>query len=368
MMRAAVYDDAAPQGARLVEKMAPSLDAARSANVCRRGRIVCEVRCCGANPVDAKYVIGDKFPESWMPWAAKRVSGSTPGFDFSGVVLAAPSGSGFAEGDEVFGFAEDPSQLRPWRPLQGSFSERVAAPLDQIAHKPEKLSWSEAAAAPLVCITALQALEQHGVSEGQRVLVIGASGGVGHIAVQIAKCLGADVVGVCSGANAAFVEQCGASVVVDYRSDDYIAKIAAAGPYDVVLDAVSSADARDQGYIGRVQATGCVKTDGDRHNYVVFGGATRHWALAALKRFTGLNCFGRGFELFWIRMPSTSRALARLAAWADDGTLRPTVSKTLPFDEAGVCGAFEALRSRRTAGKVVIEVSASSSVRRPGGE
>jgi len=354
IMRAAVYDPAAPQGARLVERAAP-----KPAKRCCRGVVLCEVRSCGANPVDAKYVIGDKFPESWLPWASRRVAGSTPGFDFSGVVIQAPAGSGFAAGDEVFGFAEDPASLRPWRSLHGSFCEVVNAPLDQVAHKPSKLSWQEAAATPLVCITALQALEQHGVSAGQRVLVIGASGGVGHVAVQIAKCLGADVVGVCSGKNSDFVQKCGASVVVDYRQDGYIEKIAENGPYDVVLDAVSSADARDKAasYIERVKPY--VKTDGDRHNYVVFGGATRHWALAGLKRFTGLNCFGRGFELFWIKMPGSSKRLSRLAAWADEGNLRPTVAQTFAFDEAGVRGAFEALRSRRTAGKVVLDVSSS---------
>ena len=356
IMRAAVYDPGAPQSTSVVDQAAPKL---HKKGFCRGG-VLCEVRSCGANPVDAKFVIGDKFPESWLPWASRRVAGSTPGFDFSGVVIDAPAGSGFAAGDEVFGFAEDPASLRPWRPLHGSFCEVVDAPLDQISHKPSTLSWQEAAACPLVCITALQALEQHGVSEGQKVLVIGASGGVGHVAVQIARCLGADVIGVCSGRNAEFVEKCGASVVVDYRQDGYIEKIAEHGPYDVVLDAVSSADSRDKAasYIERVKPY--VKTDGDRHNYVVFGGATRHWFLAGLKRFTGLNCFGRGFELFWIRMPGSSKLLSRLAAWADAGKLRPTVAQTFGFDEAGVRGAFEALRSRRTAGKVVIDVSSSA--------
>ncbi len=85
--------------------------------------------------------------------------------------------------------------------------------------------------------------------------------------------------------------------------------------------------------------------------------------LAGLKRFTGLNCFGRGFELFWIKMPGSSKRLSRLAAWADEGELRPTVAQTFAFDEAGVRGAFEALRSRRTAGKVVLDVSSSPSIR-----
>ena len=96
IMRAAVYDPAAPQGARLVERAAP-----KPAKRCCRGVVLCEVRSCGANPVDAKYVIGDKFPESWLPWASRRVAGSTPGFDFSGVVIQAPAGSGFAPGDDV---------------------------------------------------------------------------------------------------------------------------------------------------------------------------------------------------------------------------------------------------------------------------
>ena len=167
---------------------------------------------------------------------------------------------------------------------------------------------------------------------------------------------------MCSGKNSDFVQKCGASVIVDYRQDGYIERIAEHGPYDVVLDAVSSADARDKAasYIERVKPY--VKTDGDRHNYVVFGGATRHWALAGLKRFTGLNCFGRGFELFWIKMPGSSKRLSRLAAWADEGKLRPTVAQTFAFDEAGVRGAFEALRSRRTAGKVVLDVSSSPSI------
>ena len=159
------------------------------------------------------------------------------------------------------------------------------APLDQVSHKPSKLSWQEAAATPLVCITALQALEQHGVAAGQRVLVIGASGGVGHVAVQIARCLGADVCGgrMCSAGSVEKSSTVGvevdanaalpllSTIVVDYRQDGYIERIAEHGPYDVVLDAVSSADARDKAasYIERVKPY--VKTDGDRHNYVVFG-------------------------------------------------------------------------------------------------
>ena len=293
-------------------------------------------------------------------------------------------------GDAVFGFGVDPASLAK-RKLRGSFAEVVAAPLDQVAKKPATLSHIEAAALPLVGTTALQALREHGVAAGQRVLVVGASGGVGHVGVQVARAAGASVVGVCSGSNADFVTKCGADVVVDYRDADHIDQIAAAGPYDIVLDCVSSAAAVDRAhsYLDRVLASGCVKTrqDGaDAHNYVVergarnrnvdaagapriatgradaavatqvFGGTTGQWLKAAVKRFTCLNLFKRGFELFWIKMPRSAPFLAELAAWADQGRLRPTVNTVHAFDDAGVQAAFEALRGRRTAGKIVMDL------------
>jgi len=363
MMRAAVFDPAAPHGVRLAEKPKPPLTAAAAPGVlCGRGAVVCEVKAAGVNPVDAKYIIGDKLPESWMGWASRRVCGSTPGFDFAGEVLAAPASSGFQAGDEVFGFAVDPAHLaRGPHSLRGSLAEVVAAPLDQVARKPKELTFAEAAALPLVGTTALQACRQHGLREGQRVLVVGASGGVGHVAVQIAAAAGASVVGVCSGRNVDFVTGCGAAAVVDYSQDDCIARIAALGPYDLVLDCVSSADARDKAhsYLDRVRATGCVKAaeDGaDAHNYVVFGGTTGQWVKAAVKRFTGLNLFKRGFEIFWIKMPFSAGVLSDLAAWAAEGKVKPTVNTVLPFTEAGVQQAFEALRGRRTAGKIVLDV------------
>ena len=124
IMRAAVYDPGAPQSTSVVDQAAPKL---HKKGFCRGG-VLCEVRSCGANPVDAKFVIGDKFPESWLPWASRRVAGSTPGFDFSGVVIDAPAGSGFAAGDEVFGFAEDPASLRPWRPSETALLQQPKAP------------------------------------------------------------------------------------------------------------------------------------------------------------------------------------------------------------------------------------------------
>ena len=156
-----------------------------------------------------------------------------------------------------------------------------------------------------------------------------------------------------------------------------------------MLDCVSSADARDvaASYAARLRAMAppvIARGQGaDGHNYVVLGGATRHWGIAGLKRFTGLNAFGKGFELFWIKMPGTGLGvLQQLAAFADAGNgaeagaaaegaegaaadsarprpLRPKVETKLEFSEAGARTAFDTLRGRRTAGKIVMEMQAA---------
>ena len=128
------------------------------------------------------------------------------------------------------------------------------------------------------------------------------------------------------------------------------------------------ADARDQAasYAARVRsmsppvvATG---RDADRHCYVVLGGATRHWAIALLKRFLGLNCFEAGFELFWIQMPGSRTVLQQLSAFAGAAheghprPLKPKIDTKAEFSEAAARRAFDALRGRRTAGKIVMEV------------
>ena len=220
----------------------------------------------------------------------------------------------------------------------------MSPPLNQVHHKPSSLTHAEAAALPLVGTTAVQAFWEHGLKEGQRVLVIGASGGVGHVAVQVAALQGAVVTAVCSGSNSEFVSKCGASTVLDYREGDIFEKIkevrGRAGAkdgwseatartitltnllsqdaekgdaYDIVLDCVNSADSRDSkaSYRERIlgMGGGVVKMDAgsDGHNYVVLGGRSTEWLTAGLLRFTRLNLFPSNFELFWIKMPGSNK-------------------------------------------------------------
>jgi NADPH:quinone reductase-like Zn-dependent oxidoreductase len=374
-----VYDWRADAGARVCHVAAPRSEDAPSGGT----HMLVRVRAAGVNPVDAKAVIGDKFAESLMKLCLWLMSslGRRVGFDYAGEVEWAPAGCRFQAGDAVFGTNyQYPPQDWSGR-FGGTLCDLALVRVDQAARKPAALSWVDAAALPLVGVTALQVLEQHRVAPGQRVLVLGASGGVGHVLTQAAARMGCDVVGVCGAANAAFVKACGAGAVLDYRQGDILdlvrANAAQHGAFDVVFDTVSSADARDQAsqYYNRIHAAGAaVLKQGaeaaDPHNYVVFGGSFRSFAAAALKRFTGLNLFTNGFELFWINMMRSQRYLERLAAMADDADglalpglapLRPKVERTLPLSSRGVQAAFAALHpppgtSRQVSGKLVVDL------------
>ncbi|KAK3243564.1 hypothetical protein CYMTET_46791 [Cymbomonas tetramitiformis] len=268
MNRAAVYCRKAEQGVRLLHRSRP---ARKSSN------ILVQVHCAGVNPVDAKSLFGDKLPAACAPLVQWVVEGSTPGFDFSGTVLEAPPNSPYAAGDEVFG-------LLP--PFYGSMQEFISVPLMQLCRKPVNLTFAEAAALPLVGLTATQLLlEDHDLRAGHRLLLLGASGGVGHTAVQVARAVGASVTAVCSGKNAEFVKSLGAVHVVDYASEDFLEKlgeiVSREGPYDLVMDCVSSHDSKDAQYsyekeIRAVKLPYQLLTG----KYVTIGGFTSDWFAA----------------------------------------------------------------------------------------
>jgi len=375
-IRAAVYDRKAEEGIRVVTKRAPKLG---------RGDVLVRVRACGVNPVDAKFVVADKLPESWRGAARWLVDGRVAGFDLSGVVERAYPGSGFEVGEEVFGAVP---------PLRGSFADLVAVPSSQLATKPPSLTHPEAAALVLPGLTVVQALRQHGVTKpGARVLVIGASGGVGHLAVQVASATGASlVVGVCSGRNVEFVKSMGADEVLDYealepvphddddlgvhtRADPLVEALSevlsahGGGPFDLVLDTVSSHDKRDrsQRYKSRIGSDPALLDRGpgalDEHNYVTIGGKTGGWITAGVKRLTGVNLFKRGKELFWINFNRCAPDLKTLRALAEgEGSnggvraVKPAIERTVSLTDEGVREAFRMLHGRRVRGKLAIEL------------
>lgn len=376
-MRAAVYDRGCPEGIRVV--------ANRALPAPSKNALLVRVKACGVNPVDAKGVIGDKLPPFMRGFARRLVDGKIAGFDLSGVVEHAPPGCGFAVGDEVYGAVP---------PFRGALAELVSVPLDQVAAKPRSLTHEEAAALVLPGVTVAQLLDQHDFAAGQHVLVLGASGGVGHLAVQILRARGAGfVAGVCSAKNAAFCESVGAHAVAAYDADDakkekknrndaddrgdaLVASLRSMvekneRPFDLVIDTVTSHDARDascayerrvrgaKGVLANARDANVKNKKGSLGEYVVIGGGTAEWLKAGLKRVCGIDLFAKGRELFWIRFPGCRKDLDSLRALADGAEdtsrgIKPRIAQTHPLTSEGARAAFAALHSRRTVGKVVV--------------
>jgi NADPH:quinone reductase-like Zn-dependent oxidoreductase len=272
------------------------------------------------------------------PYAARLAFGlraprnPVRGREFAGRVESVGAGvTAVRPGDEVFGVGE------------GSFAEYVVASEKKVAPAPAGLTPVEAAAMPVSASTALQAVRNHGhVSTGQRVLVIGASGGVGTFAVQIAKASGAEVTGVCSTAKVDLVRSLGADVVIDYTQTD----LAASGVrYDVVLDIGGDRPVRT---LRRV-----LTPDG---TLVIVGGegGGRWLGMGRQLRAALLSPFVGQTLGFFVNRENAADLVA-LTGLVEDGRLRPVVDRVFPLEEAPAAVAY--LTDGHARGKTVVEVS-----------
>jgi len=182
--------------------------------------VVVRIRAAAVDPGVWHLMEGTPYLVRLMGFGVRRPKARVRGLDFAGVVHAVGENvTPFRPGDEVFGTCE------------GSFAEYALTTVDRLAKKPERLGFEEAAAVPISAFTALQALRDRGrVAPRQKVLVIGAGGGVGTFAVQIAKAFGAEVDGVCGTDKVELVRSLGASRVFDYTREDF------GDGYDLILD------------------------------------------------------------------------------------------------------------------------------------
>lgn len=187
--------------------------------------ILVRVRTAGVNPTDWKARAGGGLPGKTFP--------AILGYDVAGVVEAVgPGVTLYKPGDEVLGMPKFPV-------LPGAYAEYVVAQARQFATKPKTMSFEEAAGLPLVALTAWQGLIDTGkLRPGRRVLIHAAAGGVGHVAVQIAKSRGAYVIGTASAAKHEFVRGLGADEVIDYRSTDFV-DVLRENPVDIVFDSIA---------------------------------------------------------------------------------------------------------------------------------
>jgi NADPH:quinone reductase-like Zn-dependent oxidoreductase len=254
------------------------------------------------------------------------------GMDLAGVVVAVGEDvSRFRPGDEVFGTGI------------GAFAEMAVASEKKLAAKPASLSYEQAAALPISGSTALQAVRDHGgVQPGHRVLVIGASGGVGSYAVQIAKHLGAEVTAVCSAAKAEFVRSLGAGDVIDYRHGT----ISQGGAgYDVIIDIAGNNPLK------RLR-----RALSDRGTLVIVGGEGGGPWFAGMDRplrAAAMSPFVRQKLVMMFNRENHSD-IAELGRLADSGTITVPVDRTYALPEAAE--AIRALEEGRVRGKLVITV------------
>jgi NADPH:quinone reductase-like Zn-dependent oxidoreductase len=326
-MKKAVYDSSAPNGIALKEAQ-PAPLAADSKHV------IVQVSAAAINPVD--YKLGS------MPIARTFLQGKGVGLDLAGTVVAAAEGSRFAVGTKVYGFAS------------GTLAEKVLAPIAELAVKPPSLTFAEAAALPTVALTALQGWQRNNLKAGESALVIGASGGVGSMAVAIAsKAIGARVTGVCSASNAAFVTSLGAEKVVDYNDASQLNALGATpeSQFDVVYDTVSSPDDPDYEALLRSK---CLRPGTGR--WVAINSASKiDFLRMGCTALTGLNFMRSSYDLFFTK--HEAQDLEAITQMVEAGHVKPAVQHLLPFTAAGLTEGFDALKSRRVKGKVVFDIS-----------
>lgn len=284
------------------------------------GEVLVRVHAAGVNPVDWKTRQGSGM--------AGRLGGFPIilGWDVSGEIEAVGQGvEDVAVGDAVYGMVRFPQEGR-------AYAEYVAAPASHLAPKPHTLSHIEAAALPLAALTAWQALfDVAQLAPAQTVLIHAAAGGVGHLAVQLAKWRGASVIGTASTQNLEFVRSLGADQVVDYTStpfEDVVRNV------DVVLDTVGGETA-DRSF-------GVLKPNG---LLVTITGLAPHMLDTAAQH--GVRAAGM--------LVAPNAAQLREMMWlVDDSRLRPSVGETLPLHEAA--RAHMLSESRHARGKIVLHV------------
>jgi len=278
------------------------------------GEVLVRVAAAGINPVD------------WKTWAGRGMTGGDTsrlplilGWDVSGVVEeVGPGASKFRPGDAVFGMVRFPE-------IGSAYAEYVNAPETHLALKPQNVSHVEAAGVPLVALTAWQAFEAGNLRSGQRVLIQGAAGGVGHVAVQIAKAWGAYVIGTGSAGNLDYIRELGADEAVEYDAE--------IGPVDMVLNAAGTQTLD--------RSLTLLKSGG---SLISISGKPDQDKAQQL-----------GVKADSILVHTNESQMQQIADLMAAGKLRPTIAEVYPLAQAGA--AQEALETRSVRrGKIVLEV------------
>jgi len=321
------------QGVRLAEVPEPDVAA---------GEVLVRIQAAGVNPLDAQIAEGRY--KLFLPYRMPLILGN----DLAGTVVRVGAGvTAFQPGDEVY--------ARPDKARIGTFAELFTLAQGDLALKPTNISMEEAASLPLVSLTAWQALVvRMKVQPGQKVLIHAGSGGVGTMAIQLAKHLGATVATTASAANADFLKELGADIVIDYRTEDFEEALSG---FDAVLDSqgvtsvqkslrilkpggmvVSIAGPPDPAFAEEIGGTLVLKV-----------------AARLLSRQTRRAATRLGVHYSFMFMHADGAQLSQITALVEAGVLRPVVERVYPF--ADTPEALAHLAKGRTRGKIVISMT-----------
>lgn len=325
-MKAIVYGDfGSPDVLRLeeIEKPAP-LDK----------QLLIKVRGASVNPLDWHYMEGTPYLGRLVEFGLLKPKVARLGVDYAGTVEAVGKDvTQFKPGDEVYGNRF------------GAFAEYVVASEKALALKPTNLTFEQAASVPVAAVTALQALRDKGhLQPGQKVLINGASGGVGTFAVQIAKSFGAEVTGVCSGRNAEMVRSIGADHVIDYTKEDFTRS---AQRYDLILDNVGNRSLLECRRVLNPGGIDVIIGGGGVNDGRWTGPLVEVMKMLVLKRFVTQ-------EMSMMLAEMNSKDLTILADLIQTGKVKPVIDRTYTLSQ--LPEALSYLEEGHARGKVVITV------------
>jgi NADPH:quinone reductase-like Zn-dependent oxidoreductase len=299
--------------------------------------VLIRVRAAAVNPYDWHFMRGEPYPVRIAAGGLRKPKDSRLGADVAGEIEAAGKNiTRFKRGDAVFGSCK------------GAFAEYACASESNLALKPDKVTFEQAASVPIAAFTALQGLRRGGLNKdgkiqpGQKILINGAAGGVGTFAVQIAKSFGADVTGVCSTNNVEMVRSIGADQVVDYTLEDFTKS---ARRYDVILDCVGNHSFSES---RRVMNPGGI--------YVGAGGTSDNWMIGPLTRALKalvLSWFVSQKQVMVLAKPS-KEDLTIMGELMAIGKVTPVIDKRYSLRE--VPEAIRYLEAGHARGKVIITV------------
>jgi alcohol dehydrogenase len=283
------------------------------------GKVLVKIKAAGINPIDWK------IREGYMQQMVPLQFPSPLGMDFSGIIEKVGQGvAEFRQGDEVYGQASILSGG------SGAFAEMALANADAIAHKPKSLSPQEAAGLPLVGVSAWQALvETIGLQKNQKILIHGGAGGIGSVAIQLAKHLGAYVATTVSTNDKQFAKELGADEIIDYKTQTFEELIR---DYDAAFDTIGGETYSRSFKV--LKRGGIIVSMLEQPNQELM----KQFGVKAIFQFTQVN----------------RDRLTKLAQWVDKNNIRVNVDKTFPLEEAGK--ALDYQRDVHPRGKVVLAI------------